>query len=126
MPITEDERFSSRLESELHAAHERIAEDNKEMNALRGQLATAQAFAERYRPLAESAVDLRTKLHAADRESERLRAKQPDLQARIRGLEDELAEREAKIVRLEASLARYDAVNERVQESSHVLDLFEG
>jgi chromosome segregation ATPase len=126
MAITEDERFTTRLQEELRAAHDRIAKDNAELDGLRRGRDSLLQRIEECEGLAEAAVGLRQELHQAEKEVERLRAKQPDLRARIAGLEDELEASEAKAARLEKELARYERVNERIHGASHVLDLFPG
>jgi predicted RNase H-like nuclease (RuvC/YqgF family) len=119
-----DERFKTRLEAELSAAHNKIGEQNEEINRLGAEKDALNVQRIENRDLAAAAVDLRQELEAAKKEAADSSSTQANLRARVRGLEDELAESEAKVSRLEDELDRYRAVNDRVHASSHVLDLF--
>jgi chromosome segregation ATPase len=126
MPTTEDERFSSRLEAELDAAHKRITEQNEELDGLRRERGALQERAIEYRDLAETAVDLRQENQKLKADAAGAHSEISSWKARVQGLEQELEAAEQRIHRLEAGLARYDAANERVHGSSHVLDLLGG
>jgi chromosome segregation ATPase len=119
----EDERFKTRLEAELAAAHEKIGEQNDEINRLRREKDALNVERIENRDLAAAAVDLRQELETAKKAAADSSSTQANLRARIRGLEDELEDAAGKLARLEAELDRYRAANDRVHASSHVLDL---
>lgn len=125
MPTTTDERYGSRLEAELAAAHERIGELNEALARETAARDSALGRVAEFQPLAESAIALRQEVESVKRERDGFATYKASVRARIRGLEETLSEREARIGRLEAELDRYRRANERVQRASHILDLLD-
>jgi predicted RNase H-like nuclease (RuvC/YqgF family) len=123
--LTNDPRYVERLELQLRQADERAQNNDNTINRLSEQVSTLQARVADLKPLAEAAQEHRQKASTEAKRADQAERLLQKAQARIAGLEQELADGERRVASLEDDLAGYEKLAQKVKEAGDLFDLLD-